>query len=312
MKKAFFLALAFCLVLLAETRMVFAAESATDVAVNWDRAVQITEGVRYTRLVYEQPRKMKGYAMRIDLSNPTFAFTANGRDPEWGKPMPDYTNGTIRTQRVTVRDFLLNAREPVGKGGHGLDMIVAFNTAPWGPWRKPFTFRYGDPHGYNVSNGEMITDNHDKGQSPVFVIWKNGTASILPSVPTERRSDVWISHAGFDLILKDGKPLVNPKQGSYHPRMVLGLSADRRWLYVLAVDGRQKNWSIGADYWDLAKMMLRLGATDAINMDGGGSTTLMYWDEASGTPVTCNRPTEASDMQRPCALNIGIYRKAKQ
>lgn len=290
----------------------FAGPTADGAAVNWDRAVQITDGVRYTRLVYEQPRKMKGYAMRIDLSNPAFAFTANGRDPEWGKPMPDYTNGTIRTRRVTVRDFLLNAREPVRNGGRGLDMVVAFNTAPWGPWRSPFTFCYGDPHGYNVSDGVMITDNHDRGNSPVFVIWKNGTASILPAVPVERRSDVWIAHAGFDLLLRGGKPVVKPKQGSYHPRMVLGLSADSRWLYVLAVDGRQQNWSIGADYWDLAKMMLRLGAADAINMDGGGSTTLMYWDEASDMPVTCNRPAAASDLQRPCALNIGIYRKAKR
>ncbi|HCH87127.1 MAG TPA: hypothetical protein DFL85_16665, partial [Lentisphaeria bacterium] len=50
------------------------------------------------------------------------------------------------------------------------------------------------------------------------------------------------------------------------------------------------------------------GAADAINMDGGGSATLCYWDEKTKTPVTVNRQTE-SGYQRPVGSNIGIYLK---
>jgi exopolysaccharide biosynthesis protein len=46
----------------------------------------------------------------------------------------------------------------------------------------------------------------------------------------------------------------------------------------LIVDGRQPNYSLGASLTDLFKMMKAAGAYNAINMDGGGSTTLVYHD----------------------------------
>jgi hypothetical protein len=48
------------------------------------------------------------------------------------------------------------------------------------------------------------------------------------------------------------------------------------------------------------------GAWDAMNRDGGGSTTLVYWDDAAKKPVVCNRQTE-SGYTRPVGANMGIY-----
>jgi exopolysaccharide biosynthesis protein len=59
-----------------------------------------------------------------------------------------------------------------------------------------------------------------------------------------------------------------------HPRTAIGRLADGRIL-LLVVGGRQPYHSLGMTLVELATLMRRLGATDALNLDGGGSTTLV-------------------------------------
>lgn len=87
---------------------------------------------------------------------------------------------------------------------------------------------------------------------------------------------------GRPRILKDGKEhidLAYEKVGASfsttrHPRSAVGITADGK-LMLVTVDGRQ-SVSRGISLSDLAALMKRLGAVDAINLDGGGSTTLSY------------------------------------
>ena len=279
---------------------------------DWSVAERIDKSISLLRLSYDQPRLMKAHAVRIDLSDRSLTFTSNGRDKDWGLPMPDYTNGIIRTKRVTVPDFFANARAPIEEGGRGLDMLLAFNTAPWGPWVEPFTHRYGDPRGLNIADGVLVSDNvlktgtafYGKG---IFVVWTNGLADIVTDIPPARRGEVWVAHTGFCLVLKDGQVQQKPDE-VVHPRTVVGLSRDRRWLYVLVLEGRHPETSLGANLHDLGQIMLSLGATDAVNMDGGGSTTLVCWDAAAKRQVT--RFQQGRRGPRPCALVMGVYRRA--
>jgi exopolysaccharide biosynthesis protein len=57
------------------------------------------------------------------------------------------------------------------------------------------------------------------------------------------------------------------------PRTCAGVSKDGKKVYFLAVDGRDASYSNGMSYEELSKCMLALGAYNAINLDGGGSTT---------------------------------------
>lgn len=59
-----------------------------------------------------------------------------------------------------------------------------------------------------------------------------------------------------------------------HPRTALGWRKDGTILLV-TVDGRQSGWSVGMTGAELASLMKALGATEAINLDGGGSTTMV-------------------------------------
>ena len=70
------------------------------------------------------------------------------------------------------------------------------------------------------------------------------------------------------------------------------------------MDGRQPGYSEGATYADLADLLLRDGCADAINMDGGGSTSLVVYDRARNRPRMLNR--HANGYVRKTALNLGL------
>lgn len=72
-----------------------------------------------------------------------------------------------------------------------------------------------------------------------------------------------------------------------HPRSAIALSADSSRLMLAVVDGRRP-WSVGMTLSELAEALIALGASEAMNLDGGGSSTLWI----RGTVV--NYPSDAS------------------
>jgi exopolysaccharide biosynthesis protein len=75
---------------------------------------------------------------------------------------------------------------------------------------------------------------------------------------------------------------------SRHPRTAIGIKANGR-IILLTVDGRNAN-SAGMSLSELAKTMKWLGCTQAINLDGGGSTTL--WINGFPDGGVVNYPTD--------------------
>ena len=86
-----------------------------------------------------------------------------------------------------------------------------------------------------------------------------------------------------------------------HPRSALGVSRDSATLYLVAVDGRQQT-SVGMTLEELADAMIALGAYDAMNLDGGGSTALVVRDSI------VNQPSDATG-ERPVGNVIAITRR---
>ncbi len=94
----------------------------------------------------------------------------------------------------------------------------------------------------------------------------------------ELKDVVTASHACFPVV-QDGKPLqkFNVEGAMLHrnPRTAIGFST--RYFYMVVVDGRQKTLSMGMKATELAEFMALLGCTEAMNLDGGGSST--FWLE---------------------------------
>jgi Phosphodiester glycosidase len=76
-----------------------------------------------------------------------------------------------------------------------------------------------------------------------------------------------------------------------HPRCALGVNEDE--LFAVCCDGRRTGVDAGLDLAELARLMFALGATDAINLDGGGSATLVHRGHL------LNRPYSSVDQPGP-------------
>jgi len=76
-----------------------------------------------------------------------------------------------------------------------------------------------------------------------------------------------------------------------HPRAALGVS--REHLIAVACDGRRTGVDAGLSMLELAELMLELGSETAINLDGGGSTTLVHRGHL------LNRPYSSQDQPAP-------------
>jgi hypothetical protein len=82
-----------------------------------------------------------------------------------------------------------------------------------------------------------------------------------------------------------------------NPRTLAGIRADGR-LVLVTIDGRRRGWSAGVSLVEAARVMRALGARDALNLDGGGSTTMTV----RGRVV--NRPSDPTG-ERP--ISDGLF-----
>lgn len=87
--------------------------------------------------------------------------------------------------------------------------------------------------------------------------------------------------------------VIDPKKR--HPRTAIGLAGDGSELIAMVIDGRGQ--SIGATHEELAGYLLEYGATDAIHMDGGGSSTLVGTGYGETASSLFNRPSDGSQRR---------------
>ncbi len=154
-----------------------------------------------------------------------------------------------------------------------------------------------------IRKGRVVGECLDTCEIPKngFVLVGNGARSnILKQLKTgDRVQTVWdiVSKnnaypdnriedavAGVPLLIRDGKIDITWKEEeasksfveTRHPRTAVANLKDGKFL-MLTADGRSEA-SAGIDLYDLADFLLELGAVDALNLDGGGSTTMVLAD----------------------------------
>ena len=113
---------------------------------------------------------------------------------------------------------------------------------------------------------------------------------------------------GNPTLVRNSKVLAGNVDGTtpFHrrnPRTGVGATADGRLLLV-TVDGRQPGWSVGMSLREFAELFVSLGAQAAINLDGGGSTTMVL----DGTVV--NRVSDPQERRIPTAVLVLAERPA--
>ena len=77
------------------------------------------------------------------------------------------------------------------------------------------------------------------------------------------------------------------------------------------IDGRQKDYSVGATYEDVGAALKLCGASEGLNLDGGGSTTMAILDD-DDEPLVLNRPINGTpDLLRFNGNSIGVTANGK-
>lgn len=151
---------------------------------------------------------------------------------------------------------------------------------------------------------QVVEDVEKLRVNPGTVVLSTQTSREALRLPLGRKVHIDVRVNGFDwhridnvmgggpLLVRGGKNLA-PTKGEFnetrHPRSVVG--RDRQGgLWFVVIDGRQPQ-STGASLTETADVMLRLGCIEAMNLDGGGSSTLRLFG------LTLNRPS--GGVERP-------------
>jgi exopolysaccharide biosynthesis protein len=118
-----------------------------------------------------------------------------------------------------------------------------------------------------------------------------------------------MSVTGASILVKDGKipekfsfdlPYISQK----NPRTAVGSSKDGKQLILVTVDGRQ-NSSIGMTQREIALLMQQLGAYNALNLDGGGSTTMVARTPGTNNIEVVNSPSDGG--LRGISTALGVF-----
>lgn len=240
---------------------------------------------------YAQPRPLRVWIARVDLAAPGLRFALT--EPA----AADSPGGHTETLCANTLEF---ARQ------RGVQLAI--NTSAFGPFRGAA----GEPMdvvGLAAVRGEKYSDPDERFGA--LYISRDGRVSLKgPPLDT---ADLWHVVPGFRMLLDDRQVAVRPevaasKFGGVNPRTAVGVDEAGRTLWVVVADGRREGLSEGITLVELACLFQSLGAWDALNLDGGGSTTLVLENAAGGHDVI-NTPSGRGEPYalRQVANNLGLY-----
>ena len=110
---------------------------------------------------------------------------------------------------------------------------------------------------------------------------------------------------GSSQILKDGSPTqTHHVIAGNHPRTGIGVSKDGSEMILATVDGRNSN-SKGVSQKEFGNILKSLGMYDAVNLDGGGSTTMAVKKTNDSSAKLVNKPSDGG--QRKVANGVGAF-----
>ncbi|MEK6916500.1 MAG: GH25 family lysozyme, partial [Nanoarchaeota archaeon] len=228
-------------------------------------------GIRYKKVVTSSPRPLVYYITKIDLTNPKINFVVT--------PYNQLGQKTSNFLALNNLQFAINGDESISPA------IIT------------------SAKGFAASNGNVYSNEVNE---PTIYISQNNQVQIGGPRP----SSIWNAISGSHRILEQGYLAARIGTCSKieycsekHPRTAVGVSQDGKTLIVIVVDGRQPGYSEGVSLPELAQLQFENGAYDAINMDGGGSTTLVM--EGKGivnTPIHSNVP----GTERTVVNHLGI------
>ncbi|GAB3854562.1 phosphodiester glycosidase family protein [Dactylosporangium cerinum] len=171
----------------------------------------------------------------------------------------------------------------------------------------------GDYYGFRdtgivIRNGVVY---RDKGARQGLAFYRDGTVKVYDETATTAQelldAGVWNTLSFGPAVLQDGQVVagienveVDTNFGNHsiqgdQPRTAVGV-VDANHLVFVVVDGRSSGYSAGVTMTELATLMQGLGATTAYNLDGGGSSTMVFNGALVNNPLGKGAERGTSDI----------------
>lgn len=252
-----------------------------------DRSQLLFAGIDYRREASWQPRPIMMHVVTIDLQTAGLKLLVTPKTPH-----------NSRTTSAFLKEF---------------KMKLAINASYFAPFHEntPWDYypRTGDP---SAPIGEAISNGDRYGvplkEWPALCILSGNIAKIIDNGTCPKNTINGV--AGRELLVSNGKPTdakLLAQDDKPYPRVAVGIDRNGTKLWLIIIDGKQPLYSEGVTKVELSQLFAKLGVDKAINLDGGGSTTLVV-DTGNGATVL-NAPIHAKlpTNERPVANHIGFY-----
>ena len=245
--------------------------------------------VVYYRRVHYIPRIMVAHIVTVDLTCKNINVLVT--PPEKG----DKTD-PLRAQTTSQFSKEYNVQ-------------VAINGDGFNPWRSNSLFDYyphvGDPirpNGFAASRGK----EYGEVVGPTLFINSGKDATFGTSY-----RKVYNAVSGMSWLVQDKKPVPDLNDVRTAPRTAIGLDGPGTRLIMIVIDGRQPLYSEGATVQEMAELMIYYGGDNAINLDGGGSSTMVIQEPQTGQYKVMNSPIDLyiPGRERAVGNHFGIFAK---
>jgi exopolysaccharide biosynthesis protein len=158
-----------------------------------------------------------------------------------------------------------------------------------------------------IPTGSLVLVGREHGAATLAALAPGDRVSVDYQARTGQGQRIQAAVNGRQLLVVDGVPQ-KASQGNNvpaAPRTAVGFSRDGRKMLLLTADGRQPAFADGLGLDELAAMMVELGAYHAVNLDGGGSTTIVARKPGAPAPQLENRPSDGAE--RPVPNGLGLF-----
>ena len=270
-------------------------------------------GVTVYHADVDDPKTLRLNAVKVDLKEPGIFFTGTEKCPGYGEPLEESKTlynrlkkkiepSIKRTALESTPAFFERCSRPVEKGGRGLDMLVAFGSAET---IVPYSRGYACPVGLTISDGVVVSDV-PRGKKATLIVRKDGSADLVEKISANEYPSVSFARSGYVMIRKGGEDVSAPG-GTLRARLAAGLTADRRYLYIVTADTGDlaRVGSDGVDYHQLNCLFDGFGVSDAAAFSHGRMCELVVRDRKSPAGRSVNG---YEGQSVPVAVNSGIYR----
>ncbi len=222
------------------------------------------------------------YVATVDVARDDVTIMANYRDND---PSKGWGMQRVEDQAIALMNKHTNPDDP-DNYIENFQVVVATNA-------DGYNMSTGEPGGLLVMEG---VEWHPVDGDGFFAILKDGTAMIGTQADYATHKDqIQEAVGGFGAVLiKDGQIVVSKNAdytSSRASRTAIGITAEGE-VVMMCLDGRQEPFSAGGALEEIAQIMLDAGCVEAINLDGGGSTTYLSKPEGSDTLQLISSPSD--------------------